>query len=137
MLSFAEFRDLAKSIESRTRHRRGVRTFLALLLVFAIFASGCTRDRVNPYEPALQDNTGSLRVVVQDNHNARVANATVLILPWGESGTTDDVGIVVFSGLAPGNGTVQVNAQGYYDSQKPARVVAHDNREVPVIIDRK
>ena len=114
-----------------------MRAILALLLVFAILASGCARDRVNPYEPALQDNTGSLRVVVQDNHNDRVANATVLILPWGESGTTDDLGIVVFQGLAPGNGTVQVNAHGYYDSQKPAQVAAHVNREVPVIIDRK
>jgi hypothetical protein len=113
-----------------------VRPAVILLLSVALLASGCTREKVNPYEPNVPDNLGAVRVIVQDNMEKRVANATVLIQPAGAFGSTDHNGIFVASDLSPGNKTITVNAPGYSDAKRNIVVKAGQVNEFVLFVDR-
>ncbi|MFO1533851.1 MAG: carboxypeptidase-like regulatory domain-containing protein [Thermoplasmatota archaeon] len=114
-----------------------MRLLLPALLALLVLAPGCTRSPAHPYDPSVPSDVGAARIVVQDNHQDRVANATVLVSPGGAYGHTDALGIYVAEDLPPGAAVVKVNANGYYDVQRDFTVKAGELQEVVVFMDRE
>jgi len=112
-------------------------TLAILVLATPVLLAGCARpsDR-NPYDVALDKGTGGISVIVQDDAQQRVANATVLLTPSGIEGRTDSLGMFVARDLDPGQGTAYVNAPSHYDAHTDFTVVADQYNEVVVFLDR-
>ena len=105
------------------------------VLLAVLLLAGCS-DPGRPYDPEVGANEAAVRVVVQDNHRERVANATILVQPGNAVGTTDHLGIFVANGLPPGNATVKAYAPGYSDAREDVVLKAGETQEVILIVDR-
>jgi hypothetical protein len=131
--------EAAKTLNAPRRRAPHVRPFVVLLLLAGtVLLPGCARDRVNPYEAPLEPGVGHVLVTVATaGGRDRVAEAMVLAQPWGAYGITDKEGNVLLAGLAPGNGTLTANKEGYFDRQVNVQVVAGVRGEAVLILDRQ